>query len=178
MKTRKLSYKIDGKIHDIPISQTELENLTFSDFLKKHYCDLKGWYICSCDRMYESGSAYAFPQHDWGKSVMARSTCTEYRIALAQIQQTQQPNTIITKEITTMTQFTGVKEQVKHEIFGLDIATATKDQLIELAEFINKKIAAAKGLNLTTSLYVRNEISSLTALLDKTIAKLDEGVEV
>ena len=77
-----------------------------------------------------------------------------------------------------MTQFTGVKEQMKHEIFGTDINTASKDQLIDLASFINKKIAAAQGLNLSTSKYVRNEIASLEKLLAITVAKLDEGVEV
>ncbi len=77
-----------------------------------------------------------------------------------------------------MTQFTDVKEQMKHEIFGTDINAASKDQLIELAAFINKKIAAAQGLNLSTSKYVRNEIASLEKLLGTTVAKLDEGVEV
>lgn len=177
---RKLVYTLHGNIHVIPISDKEAENQTFADFLNSKCADLKESFIISCDRAYESGSKYHYPKPDWGKGKLKASTCVEYRLNLTPISSCNgSPTaTAIIKETNTMTHFTGVKEQVKHEIFGLDITTATKDQLIELAEFINKKIAAAKGLNLTTSLYVRNEISSLTALLDKTIAKLDEGVEV
>lgn len=146
-------------------------NSTFGEHLNYLFANrLKGYEAVSCERVYESGSHYPFPKKDWDSNLIFRSSCIGLLL-------TVKPTTI-TQEAKPMTHFTGVKEQVKHEIFGLDITTATKDQLIELAEFINKKIAAAKGLNLTTSLYVRNEISSLTALLDKTIAKLDEGVEV
>ena len=142
---------------------------------------LQGYEAVSCERVYESGSAYPYPQKDWDSNPMGRSTCPEYRLKVKPI--TQQKETIAMPnpyEIAAQSKnprFTSVKEQVKHEIFGVDITTADKDSLIELANFINKKIAVAEGLNLSTSRYIHNEIKTLRKLLDKTIAKLDEGVE-
>lgn len=174
---RKLTYTLHGKIHIIPISDKEAENQTFADFFNNNCADLKESFAISCDRVYESGSKYHYPKPDWGKSRLKASTCVTYQLNLTPYP-SHNGSPTITKETTTMTQFTGVKEQMKHEIFGTDINTASKDQLIELAAFINKKIAAAQGLNLSTSKYVRSEIASLEKLLGTTVAKLDEGVEV
>lgn len=110
-----------------------------------------------------------YPSKHWGDAPMNDSSCDTY---IVQISFKQRPNS--QKETPAMS--TSKKsEQHIHLIYGVDILTASKLELMALATEICDKIDSLRATAARVpSSYITKQIEAQQELLAKVVAKLDE----
>lgn len=111
------------------------------------------------------GSDYMWEKSAWHKNRMENSTCKHILVTITEIQ---------TKEAPAMSN-PKKPEQHIHLIYGVDILTASKPELMTLATEICDKIDSLRNTReRIPSTYIAKQIEDRQELLAKVIAKLDE----